>query len=124
MILKSVGLMEKSRVGGEYFCDVFLSTNGGYTWDFGTPAHSGDKQWMVIDRTGGTGEGNIYSFWTSVYSSCPPGFFTRSVDGGLSYEDCVVIPDSPYWGTMAAGPAGELYVGGRELRRREVLECP
>jgi hypothetical protein len=48
-------------------------------------------------------------------SICPPGIFTRSTDGGDSYEDCYEIPDDPFWGTLAIGPDGELYVAGGEF---------
>ena len=102
----------------DFFCDVFRSPEAGQPWDSGTPARGGDKQWMVIDKTGGVGDGHIYSFWTSYWSMCPPGFFTRSVDGGDSYEDCIEIPDDPYWGTLAVAPgfgfnpSGVLYTVG------------
>ncbi len=75
-------------------------------------AQGGDKQWMRIDRTEGIGSGNNYSFWTSYYSVCYPGFFTRSIDGGNSYENCVPVYGDPYWGTLAVGPNGYLYVVG------------
>lgn len=95
-----------------YFCDVFKSVNGGSSWGDKTYAQGGDKQWMEIDKTNGPGIGHIYSNWTSSYSVCSPGFFTRSTDGGVSYEDCVTIPNDPFWGTLAVGPTGELYMGG------------
>lgn len=97
---------------GEYFCRVFRSDDGGNSWDGGVPAQGGDKQWMEIDKTGGPGEGNIYSFWTSYYSYCYPGNFTRSTDGGDYYEDCVSVDGNPYWGTLAIGPESELYIVG------------
>ncbi len=97
---------------GIYTCRVFKSTDGGVVWDAGTEARGGDKQWMTIDRTEGVGSGNIYSSWTSYYSSCFPGYFTRSTDGNNSYENCVVIPDNPYWGTLTVGNDGELYIVG------------
>ncbi len=96
-----------------YWCDVYLSENGGAEWDDGTYAYGGDKQWMCIDRTDGIGNGNIYAFWNMSYSSCYPGSFTRSTDGGGSYNSCKVIPENPVWGTLTVGPDGELYtVGG------------
>lgn len=101
-----------TNVTGNYTCNVFKSTNGGATWDQGAEAHGGDKQWMTIDRTNGPGLGNVYSSWNSYYSSCSPGFFTRSANAGVSYEDCVEVNGNPYWGTMAVGPAGELYISG------------
>ena len=95
-----------------YTCHVFKSSTGGSSWDGGTYAHGGDKQWMTIDKINGPGTGHNYSYWTSSYSICSPGFFTRSTDGGGSFEDCITIPNEPFWGTLAVGPGGELYVGG------------
>lgn len=99
-------------VGSNYSCSVFRSSDGGATWDAGVPARGGDKQWMAIDKTNSPGQGNIYAYWTSSFSICPPGFFTRSTDHGGSYESCVVIPQDPRWGTLDVGPDGELYVCG------------
>ena len=98
--------------GSDYYCDVYKSNDGGATWDNGTFAQGGDKQWMAIDRTGGMGDGHIYAFWTYAYSTCYPGYFTRSTNSGASYENCVTIPGSPYYGTLCVGPQGELYVAG------------
>ena len=97
---------------GIYSCQVFKSDNGGVIWDPGVDAKGGDKQWMVIDKGEGVGAGNIYSFWTSYYSMCPPGFSTRSTDNGNSFEFCEEVDGNPYWGTMAVGADGELYVVG------------
>ncbi len=98
--------------GVNYTCKVFKSTNGGALWDVGADAHGGDKQWMTIDRTNGAGSGNIYSSWNSSFSSCLPGFFTRSTDEGSSFENCIQVSGNPYWGTMAVGNDGELYIVG------------
>jgi hypothetical protein len=98
--------------GDQYLCHVYRTDPENFEWDNGVFAQGGDKQWMVIDRTGGMGEGNIYAFWTSYYSFCIPGSFTRSTDGGDSYENCVQVDGEPYWGTLAVGPNGELYVVG------------
>ena len=95
-----------------YSCKVFRSDDGGAQWNDGVPAHGGDKQWMTIDRSGSPGKGNIYSFWTSYYSSCWPGFFTRSTDTANSFEDCIEVIGNPYWGTMTVGNDGEVYVAG------------
>lgn len=97
---------------GDYTCKVFRILDGGYEWDGGVEAFGGDKQWMTIDRSGGVGNGNIYSFWTSYYSTCYPENYTRSTDGGNSYENCVFVDGDPYWGTMTVGNNGELYVAG------------
>ncbi len=101
-----------TTVGPDYICNVFKSSDGGASWGLGTPARGGDKQWMTIDKTSIAGRGNIYSSWTSNFSSCLPGFFTRSANRNASYEECVAIPDDPFWGTLGVGPDGELYVCG------------
>jgi hypothetical protein len=95
-----------------FLCDVFKSSDGGSSWDGGTFAQGGDKQWMTIDKTNGQGDGHIYAFWTSSYSVCSPDFFTRSTNNGASFEDCITIPNDPFWGTLAVGSNGELYIGG------------
>ena len=95
-----------------FWCNVFIMDEGSTEWDEGTFAQGGDKQWMEIDRTDGEGAGNIYAYWTSNYSFCYPGFFTRSSDGGASYEDCVSITGDPHWGTLTVGADGTLYIGG------------
>ncbi len=101
-----------TNVGG-YNCDVYIIDQGGVTWDNGTDARGGDKQWMVVDRTGGTGDGNIYAAWNQAFTICYPGFFTRSTDGGAFYEPCEEISGTPYWGTLAVDAEGALYVSGK-----------
>ena len=106
------GNLYYNSLSGDFSCFVYKIEAGSFGWDNGTYAYGGDKQWMVIDKTGGQGAGNIYSFWTNTYSTCPPGAFTRSANFGTSYEDCIEVDGDPYWGTMAIGPEGELYIGG------------
>ena len=95
----------------DYYCKVFKSSDGGQSWGAGVDAHGGDKQWMTIDKTDGPGEGHIYAFWTSSFSTCYPNFFTRSTDGGASFGNCTSVPDDPSWGTIMVGPDGNLYIG-------------
>lgn len=96
----------------DFFCKVFISTNGGAAWNNGVDAAGGDKQWMTIDRTAGVGSGNIYASWTSDFSTCIPASFTRSTNGGSSYEACTEVDGDPFWKTMAVGNNGELYIAG------------
>jgi hypothetical protein len=103
----------ESTSSGTFPCYIYISSNGGISWNNGAYIGGGDKQWMTIDRSGGIGEGNIYSSWASAYSDCAPGFFTRSTDGGITYDTCSIIPDDPSWGTQAVGNDGELYICGR-----------
>ncbi len=97
---------------GGFCTDVFKSLDGGQSW--GPPVFSfgGDKAWMSVDRTGLIGDGHIYSFWTSFFSCVGNEHFTRSTDGGQSFETPVPIPGQPQWGVTAVGPRGEAYVGG------------
>ncbi len=89
---------------GNFLCDMFKSLDGGVTWLEPVPAFGGDKPWMGIDKTEGIGQGNIYCSWGGV--------FIRSTDGGASFVEPVVVPLNPFWGTIAIGPEGEVYVGG------------
>ncbi|MGB5289582.1 MAG: T9SS type A sorting domain-containing protein [Ignavibacteriaceae bacterium] len=93
-----------------FFCDVFNSLDGGASWGNKTYAQGGDKQWMEIDKTNNSGNGHFYAYWNSSFSVCPPGSFTRSIDG-LFFEDCVTIPNDPYWGTLAVASNGDLFTG-------------
>ena len=98
----------------DYYCKVFKSSTGGSSWNSGVDAKGGDKQWMTIDKTSGPGSGHTYAYWTSFYSTCYPGFFTRSTNGAVSFENCVSIPNDPSWGTLMVGSNGNLYVGGTD----------
>jgi hypothetical protein len=103
-----------------FLCKVYKSTDGGATWDDGVDAQGGDKQWMAIDRSGEASDGFTYAFWSYFYSTCDPGFATRSTDGE-HYENCFTIDGYPYWGTMAVGSEGELYVAGTTMANDDSL---
>ena len=104
-------------VNNQFQVDMFKSTDGGTTWS-NPPAFAfgGDKQWIAVDRTSGVGRGNVYQHWNVQFSMSPMTSFTRSIDGGSSFEDAIAGPD-PFmkWGTMDVGPDGTLYVAGAEL---------
>ncbi len=98
---------------GNLRMDVFSSTDGGVTWSAPVTAWGGDKNWMAIDRTGGTGDGFIYGIWQRFGGACcGTSVFTRSVDGGALYQAPVPVPTWPTFGTMAVGPSGEVYATG------------
>jgi hypothetical protein len=99
-------------VGSVYSNQVFQSADGGKTWDSGIEAWGGDKQWMTIDRTGGAGHGHIYCAWSVAAGCCGNSIFTRSSDGGASYEYPIQIPANPIWGTLDVDAEGNLYVVG------------
>jgi hypothetical protein len=94
-----------------YTCQTFISSYGGATWLGPISAHGGDKAWTAIDRTGGLGHGNFYAAWDYA-GCCGDNWFTRSVDGGLTYMNPIPLPNQPYWGTVAIGPTGQVYVVG------------
>ncbi|UCH84970.1 MAG: T9SS type A sorting domain-containing protein [Candidatus Latescibacterota bacterium] len=96
----------------DYWCDIFKSWDGGKTWTHKSYAYGGDKQWITVDRTTGIGRGNVYQAWSIAAGCCTDTTFTRSVDGGIHFEQPVTIPEYPIWGTMAVGAGGELYVAG------------
>jgi hypothetical protein len=97
---------------GDFPCYVYKSNDRGISWNNGVYIGGGDKQWMTIDRSGGIGEGNIYSSWDYSSSDCLPGFFTRSTDGAASFDVCSAIIDKLSTGTQAVGNNGELYLCG------------
>ena len=99
----------------EFFCDMFISNDGGVSWSDPIPAGGGDKQWMVIDRTAGSSDGFIHAIWNRFFTCCPPGYFTRSTDAGLNYLDPIDIAQDIFWGTLSVGPDGELYICGRNI---------
>ena len=96
--------------------EMFKSTDGGATWSNPVPAFGGDKQWIAVDRTSGPGRGNIYQHWNVQFTGIPDTNFTRSINGGASFQRSIAGP-VPYmkWGTMDVGPDGTLYLAGATL---------
>jgi hypothetical protein len=90
---------------GQIVTQLFASTDQGATWGPPVPAFGGDKEWMAIDRTQGPGRGYIYETWAD------PGF-SRSVDGGQSFQTPISVPPSPIFGTLDVGADGTVYLIG------------
>jgi hypothetical protein len=112
--------------GNFYYCslnsttsaEVFKSTNGGATWGPPTSAFGGDKEWIAIDNTNGPGRGNVYQHWNVQFSSVPGTSFTRSTNGGASYENPVTGPNpASKWGQLSVAPNGTLYAAGSDLNQ-------
>jgi hypothetical protein len=95
-----------------FFCDdVWNSTDGGQLWTQGGPGHGGDKEWLTIDKTGGTGHGFQYQFWTGFFA-CDSGEFTRSTDGGLTWMTPINVPNNADTGALDVDTNGNLLLAG------------
>jgi subtilisin-like proprotein convertase family protein len=93
--------------------DVYKSTNGGVSWLAPVPEFGGDKNWLVVDRSGGPSSGHIYGIWQRFGGACcGSNVLTRSVNGGASFQTPVPVTKSPTFGILAVGPNGELYAAG------------
>ena len=102
--------------GFSFFCDdVWDSLNGGQSWALLSAkqgAHGGDKEWFTVDRTPTSmGHGFQYQFWTQFFA-CDVGGFSRSTDGGATWQTPVSIPNLPQWGTLDVASNGNLFIGG------------
>ena len=109
------GVFYYSSLTNNFLVDIFRSTNGGASWSLPVPAFGGDKQWFTIDRTDGMGSGHIYQAWSTTGSCCGNNIFTRSTNGGQSFQTPVTIPNTPVWGTLDVAPDGTLYVAGSDF---------
>ena len=88
--------------------EVFVSDDGGTFWYPGGPAFGGDKPWLAADAD----RQALYLMWDDMPSCCGHRTFTRSLDGGRSFEEPVEVPKIPVLGTVAPGVDGEVYVAG------------
>jgi hypothetical protein len=97
------------------FCDnIWQSTNGGQSWTSFPGTSGGDKQWFTIDSTGGPGHGFQYQFWTEFFP-CSFGGFSRSTDGGMTWQSPINIPHGVIHGTADVDANGNLFIGGEDL---------
>lgn len=103
---------KKNQKKDDFACSVFSSNDGGRSWGSGVYAFGGDKEWMMVDRTSGTGHDDIYEAWSIAGNPSEPNTFSRSLDDGASFESPSFIPTAPIWGTLAMAPDGTLYVIG------------
>jgi hypothetical protein len=98
-----------------FFCDdLWHSTNGGQTWTEQSPDRSagGDKEWLTIDRTNGPGHGFQYQINDSANCAFTSAAFQRSINGGMTWQSPVVLPNSPIYGTLDVDTNGNVFVGG------------
>lgn len=108
----SNGIFHYNSLQQTFFSDEFRSNNGGASYSLLGPATGGDKQWIIIDKTTGSGSGFIYQWWSTAGNNYGGRQFSRSTDGGTTWMNPINVPQSPIWGTLAIGPNGELYFAG------------
>jgi hypothetical protein len=97
------------------FCDnIWQSTSGGQCWTNFPGTSGGDKQWFTIDKTGGPGHGFHYQFWTDFFA-CSSGEFSRSTNGGMTWQTPITIPHGLIHGTLDVDTNGNLFIGGEDL---------
>ena len=93
--------------------DLWISTNGGATWQRKGEAAGGDKAWLTIDTAPSPGRGNLYQCWSTAANVFTNRTFSRSTDAGATWLDPIPTPPPPapyyYWGTLDTGPEGQLY---------------
>jgi len=93
-----------------FSCWVFTSTDSGASWGSAISAYGDDKQWLTVDRSGGPGDGHLYQNWSPYITDET---FNRSIDGGVSFEMPIAVPEQPYWGVGTVAPDGAVFVAGQ-----------
>lgn len=106
----------QSDVNQSFFCDdLWRSLNGGQSWTLLSGekgAGGGDKQWLTIDKTNGPGHGFQYQADDGINCSGGGVQFQRSIDGGVTWQNPITIPNAPTDGTLDVDSNGNLFVGG------------
>ncbi|HEY3661677.1 MAG TPA: hypothetical protein VGL24_00820 [Chthoniobacterales bacterium] len=106
----------QSNVQTSFFCDdLWRSLNGGQSWTLLSGEKGGgggDKQWFTIDKTNGPGHGFQYQSDDGINCSGGGVQFQRSVDGGVTWQNPINIPNSPAYGTQDVDTNGNLFIGG------------
>ena len=106
----------QSDVNQSFFCDdLWRSLNGGQSWTLlsgDRGAGGGDKQWLTIDKTNGPGHGFQYQADDGINCSGGGVQFQRSINGGVTWQPPVTIPNSPIYGSLDVDTNGNVFVGG------------
>src|SRR3954463_4401830 len=77
-----------------FYDDIWRSTSGASSWTrltFGDVS-GGDKQWLTIDRTNGTGHGFLYQAWSTSGNNWGGRQFSRSTDNGTTWMNPIFLP--------------------------------
>ena len=96
--------IQKSTDGGVSWSDPYIaidSVQGAFE----------DKQWITLDRTSGSTNGNIYITWTR-FTDITEILLVSSSDGGETYSDPVYVSDDygVQWSVPAVGVWGDVFV--------------
>ncbi|MBL8888070.1 MAG: hypothetical protein JNK16_15545 [Phycisphaerales bacterium] len=91
---------------------IFRSTDGGHTWGGPLAAFGADRQWLTIDTTSSLGNGAIYQHWSNSSNPFAPNTFSRSLNGGNSFESPIALVNRPLAGRSAIGLDGQLFISG------------
>ena len=106
----------QSDVNTSFFCDdLWRSLNGGQSWTLLSGERGGgggDKEWFTIDKTNGPGHGFQYQSDDGINCSGGGVQFQRSVNGGVTWQSPINIPNSPVYGTLDVDTNGNLFIGG------------
>jgi hypothetical protein len=107
----------QSDVNLSFYCDdLWRSTNGGQSWTLFSGERGGgggDKEWFTIDRTPTSmGHGFQYQYWAPGIFACNSGQFSRSIDGGATWQTPINIPNDAQLGTLDVDSNGNLFIGG------------
>ncbi|MCA9289197.1 MAG: exo-alpha-sialidase [Phycisphaerales bacterium] len=97
-----------SGAGCSFTTDLFRSTDHGQTFPVSNYSIGGDKTWLLIDKIPGQGQGHIYQIWQPGFGPSPNQTFTRSINGGLSFQNPISV--SSRFGVIANGPNHEVYI--------------
>jgi hypothetical protein len=107
----------QSDVNLSFYCDdLWRSKNGGQSWTLLSGERGGgggDKEWFTIDRTPTSmGHGFQYQYWAPGIFACASGQFSRSIDGGTTWQTAINIPNDAQLGTLDVDSNGNLFIGG------------
>jgi hypothetical protein len=107
----------QSDVNLSFYCDdLWRSKNGGQSWTLLSGERGGgggDKEWFTIDRTPTSmGHGFQYQYWAPGIFACASGQFSRSIDGGATWQTAINIPNDAQLGTLDVDSNGNLFIGG------------
>lgn len=106
----------QSNTQQSFLCDdLWRSVNGGQSWTLLSGekgAQGGDKQWITVDKTSGPGHGFQYQADDGINCAGNNVQFQRSIDGGVTWQPPVTIPNSPAYSTLDVDSNGNVYVGG------------